>query len=164
MTAPVKLTDAQWAALAIFDHSTNPRGAGLALWQVSPVRHATVVALWQRDNRWLGEVQSRKHRFAFGTRASDDKIGRRLHYETAALENAACDYRVCASDFARTRPVRKLAGGVDKRTRKGALCQRGSRKLADALALQGLPRDFFDESPFTVKDKGEMLGNRPCPL
>jgi DNA (cytosine-5)-methyltransferase 1 len=111
------------------------------------------------DNRWLGEIQSRKHRFSFGTLADDCEIGRRLHYDTAALFNSTYDYRVCASDFARTRPVRKNGGGVDKRSRKGALCQRSSRSLEDALELQGLPRDFFDHSPFTKKGKGEMLGN-----
>jgi DNA (cytosine-5)-methyltransferase 1 len=107
------------------------------------------------DNRWLGEVQSRKHRFSFGTHD-----GRRLHYETAALESADWDYRVCASDFRRTPPIKKLAGGVDKRTRKGSLASRGrARKLNESLALQGLPDDFFEHSPFTMKGKGEMLGN-----
>jgi DNA (cytosine-5)-methyltransferase 1 len=106
------------------------------------------------DNRWLGEVQSRKHRFAFGTRD-----GRRLHYETAALERCDWDYRVCASDFRRT-PVKMLAGKKDKRTRKGSLASRGrARKLEEALLLQGLPRDFFEDSPFTARAKGEMLGN-----
>jgi DNA (cytosine-5)-methyltransferase 1 len=106
------------------------------------------------DNRWLGEVQSRKHRFSFGTRD-----GRRLHYQTAALENHDWDYRVCASDFRRT-PVKKPAGGKDKRTRKGSLASRGrARKLPESLRLQGLPPDFFDHSPFTMKGKGEMLGN-----
>lgn len=106
------------------------------------------------DNRWLGERQSRKHRFSFGTRD-----GRRLHYATAALLAVDWDYRVCASDFRRT-PVRKLAGVVDKRTRKGSLASRGrARRLPEALMLQGLPRDFFDGSPFTAKGKAQMLGN-----
>ena len=49
------------------------------------------------DNRWLGQVQSRRHRFSFGTRD-----GRKLNYELAALEAFDWDYRVCASDFRRT--------------------------------------------------------------
>lgn len=111
------------------------------------------------DNRHLGEVQSRKHRFSFGTRD-----GRRLHYETAALVNVDYDYRVCASEIRRT-PVKmtgKDGAGVikDKRTRRGSLSSRGrARKLPEMLELQGLPRDFFDNSPFTMKGKGEMLGN-----
>lgn len=69
------------------------------------------------------------------------------------------DYRVCASDFRRS-PVKQLAGCVDKRTRKGSLASRGrARKLGESLELQGLPADFFDNSPFTMKGKGEMLGN-----
>ena len=106
------------------------------------------------DNRWLGEIQSRKHRFSFGTRD-----GRRLHYKTAALEHTDWDYRVCASDFRRT-PVKKPVGKVDKRTRKGSLATRGrARKLDESLRLQGLPGDFFDHAPFTMKGKGETLGN-----
>jgi DNA (cytosine-5)-methyltransferase 1 len=106
------------------------------------------------DNRWLGEVQSRKHRFSFGTRD-----GRKLHYALSDLQNPDWDYRVCASDWRRT-PVKKRAGGIDKRTRKGSLASRGrARKLPEALTLQGLPCDFFDESPFTMKGKVEMLGN-----
>jgi DNA (cytosine-5)-methyltransferase 1 len=112
------------------------------------------------DNRWLGEVQSRKHRFSFGTRD-----GRKLDFGERAAQNPKWDYRVCASDWRRT-PVKKRAGGVDKRTRKGSLSsRRRARKLPQALELQGLPRDFFNGSPFTMKGKGEMLGNGvPMPM
>jgi len=111
------------------------------------------------DNRWLGGVQSRKHRFSFGTRD-----GRKLHYRTVVLENGDWDYRVCASDFRRT-PVKLLAGGKERagglhKYRKGSLATRGrARNLAQTLALQGLPDDFLAHAPWTMKAKGEALGN-----
>lgn len=113
------------------------------------------------DNRWLGGVQSRKHRFSFGT-----GDGRTLKYQVAALENPEWDYRVCASDWRRT-PVKLLAGGKPRgKYRKGSLATRGrARNLAESVALQGLPEDFFDHSPFTMKGKGEALGNAvPLPM
>lgn len=114
------------------------------------------------DNRWLGGVQSRKHRFAFGSL----RRGARLQLEPELhLENAEWDYRVCASDARRT-PVKKRQGGKDKRTRRGALGARGRvRRIPEMLRLQGLPEDFFAHSPFTVRKQGEMLGNGvPLPM
>ena len=108
------------------------------------------------DNRWLGQVQSRKHRFSFGTRD-----GRKLNYELAALENFDWDYRVCASDWRRT-PVKLLAGGKQKnpKGRRGALSYRGrKRDVAEVCRLQGLPADFMAHSPFTMRGQIEMLGN-----
>lgn len=109
------------------------------------------------NNRWLGERQSRLHRFSFGTRD-----GRKLHYDLSALENPEFEYRVCASDWKRSHPIKLLAGG---KYRKGSLSLRSGRSLSLALELQGLPSDFFDHSPFTMKGKGEMLGNGvPLPM
>lgn len=101
------------------------------------------------NNRWLGEVQSRAHRFSFGTRD-----GRRLHYDTAALENPDWDHRVLAKQDVLPRL---------RRARDGSLKPRGNphkkRPLAECLRLQGLPADFFDESPFVESMKRRMLGN-----
>jgi len=108
------------------------------------------------NNRWLGQVQSRLHRFSFGTRD-----GRKLGYEFAALEHFDWDYRVCASDFRRT-PVKLLAGGKQKnpKGRRGALSYRGTKRDVETVCkLQGLPADFFEHSPFTHRGKIEMLGN-----
>jgi DNA (cytosine-5)-methyltransferase 1 len=108
------------------------------------------------DNRWLGQVQSRKHRFCFGTHD-----GRRLSYELAALESYEWDYRVCASDWRRT-PVKLLAGKKQKnpKGRRGALSYRGrKRDVEEVCELQGLPADFMKHSPFTQRGQIEMLGN-----
>lgn len=111
------------------------------------------------DNRWLGEVQSRKHRFSFGTRD-----GRRLRYDgdLVALELAEWQYRVCASDWRSPNPRRRDPTG----RKANQLCNTGrGRSLQQNLALQGLPEDFFDGSPFSRRGKQEMLGNGvPLPM
>jgi hypothetical protein len=42
------MTDAQRCALRAFAQSTTPDGLGLALWQVQPVRQATIDALCRK--------------------------------------------------------------------------------------------------------------------
>jgi DNA (cytosine-5)-methyltransferase 1 len=112
------------------------------------------------NNRWLGEEQSRLHRFSFGTRD-----GRRLHFGTRALEHPHFEFRVCASDYKRGRPIKLASGGKLKANRPGALSMRFGRSIERACELQGLPANFFEHSPFTKKGQGEMLGNAvPYPL
>jgi DNA (cytosine-5)-methyltransferase 1 len=111
------------------------------------------------NNRWLGAVQSRLHRLSFGT-----KDGRKLHFETT-LENPDWDFRVCASDYKRGAPIKLRAGGNPKANRPGALSMRHGRSIGRACELQGLPADFFVDSPFTKKGQGTMLGNAvPYPM
>jgi len=101
------------------------------------------------NNRWLGQIQSRLHRFAFGTRD-----GRRLRYETVALECAEWEARVLGGrggDSPRFRKEQRAKG------KGGAIRKRPS--LARALELQGLPPDFFAQSPFTKDGKHKALAN-----
>lgn len=104
------------------------------------------------DNRWLGEEQSRLHRFSFGTRD-----GRRLNYETAALESMHKAPRVLAS-----------AGGESGRQRAGKISggpiRKGGIPWAESCRLQGLPPDF-DLPGFTRQAKQRALGNGvPLPM
>lgn len=111
------------------------------------------------NNRWLGELQSRMHRFSFGTRD-----GRKLHF-TTAFEPPDFEYRVCASEYKRGAPIKLSDGGNPKAVRKGALSLRHGRSIERACVLQGLPKDFFGHSPFTKKGQGTMLGNAvPLPM
>ena len=96
------------------------------------------------DNRWLGEVQQRRHRFSFGTRD-----GRRLYYETTPLEHPDWQSRVCRH------VVRLDSGGPAQKARSVS----PERTVAEMCELQGLPADFFADSPFTVKAQRKMLGN-----
>jgi len=108
------------------------------------------------NNRFLGEKENRVHRFSFGTRD-----GRQLRYDIALFENPLWEPRVCASDYRRT-PVKLLAG---KKLRKGALNLRPKRSLEEASELQGLPTDFFKDSPFRRDAQMRMLGNAvPLPM
>lgn len=97
------------------------------------------------DNRWLGNVQSRRHRFSFGTRD-----GRKLHYDTQALEHPEWQSRVC-------RHVVRLAG--DKSERHKMRSASKERSIAEMCELQGLPADFFEHAPFTRAAMRKMLGN-----
>lgn len=103
--------------------------------------------------RWIGEVQSRAHRFCFGT-----LDGRPLVYdELVVFENLEWDQRVCASDWRRMcDPGKELR---QERKRNGRLNDRPKRSLETCLTLQGLPTDFFKDSPLTKKGQQEMLGN-----
>ena len=98
------------------------------------------------NNRWLGEVQNRVHRFSFGTRN-----GAKLYWEEAAFLNPEKDTRLLASDGRR---------GLqnDKKGHRG-------RSPKQALELQGLPVDYLDHCPFTSRAKVEVLGNAvPLPM
>jgi DNA (cytosine-5)-methyltransferase 1 len=112
------------------------------------------------NNRWLGERQSRLHRFSFGTRA-----GLKLHYQLAALEDPSFAYRVTTD--ARQQPVRLLAGGHPKRPKlRHRLNHEGPvLSIEEMCELQGLPADFFAHSPFTRTAQRRMLGNAvPLPM
>ena len=116
------------------------------------------------DNRWLGEEQSRRHRFSFGTRD-----GRRIDFDSVALENPNWAPRVMAAGGAK---VKLREGGVPKRIRlrRNGKVQFGESKLQntayfrEAVRLQGLP-EGWDLPPFTVEAKIRALGNAvPMPM
>lgn len=110
------------------------------------------------DNRWLGEEQSRRHLFSFGTRD-----GRRIEFESVALENPKWAPRVMAAGGA---TVKLRESGVPKRVRRtgkyrvraGDFKSQSNAYFLDAVRLQGLPEDW-DLPPFTVKAKIQALGN-----
>jgi DNA (cytosine-5)-methyltransferase 1 len=101
------------------------------------------------DARWLGEKQSRMHRFSFGSHA-----GLRLHYQTTVFEAIDFERRVLAKHDALPRLRRARDGSLKQRNKPNT-----PRTIPEALELQGLPRDFFEESPFTVAMQRRMLGN-----
>lgn len=96
------------------------------------------------NSRWVGSVQDRKRRFSFGTRD-----GRKLIVDVVALE----PFHKAVAVLAGRGPV-----GRGKSYQKNP-------SIAEVCELQGLPPDFFDETPFTVHGKRRVLGNGvPLPM
>ena len=116
------------------------------------------------DNRWLGEPQQRRRRISFGVMGST----RRLTFEVALFE--ALDYSQAVNGSARAVNVKLGGSGKVKRTyptegQRHTSGQGPRTTVGDMLALQGAPRDFLDESPFTDSGKRQMIGNGvPVPM
>ncbi len=100
------------------------------------------------NNRWLGEVQNRVHRFTFGSRN-----GARLSYDIALFESPEWAPRVCASGGV------KPGAPKDNQTRLKFHGWNTAEALREALRLQGLPEDYLDDAPFTLKGKHGVIGN-----
>ncbi len=99
------------------------------------------------NDRWLGEEQSRKHRFSFGT-----QDGRRLLWDgLVALENPAWQPRIMASG--------QIGNTHGEGRRNMHKVRRTRQHLREALRLQGLPEDFLDHAPFTVEASMQVIGN-----
>lgn len=113
------------------------------------------------DNRSLGGIQSRKHRFSFGTRE-----GLKLEYRR---QPAAAEWHHRVTCDARAVPVAQLAGGKPKRRPPVGGCRNDGEtlELPDMVSLQEvpgdhLPEDFFTESPFRMDARRKMIGNAVC--
>lgn len=105
-------------------------------------------------NRWLGEEQHRKRRFSFGTRS-----GSSLDVEVVVFESARWSPAVCASGS--TKP----GAPKDRQTRLAYHGWKTAEALRESLRLQGLPSDFCDHMPFTLKGKHLVIGNGvPVPM
>jgi DNA (cytosine-5)-methyltransferase 1 len=114
--------------------------------------------------RHVGSTQNRERRLSFGTRD-----GRKLHLATEAFEPIDWDFAVTGD--ARTRPVALLSGGRAKKPRESVGVTSslnrggGSLPLERMCELQGLPKDFLAEAPFTVSAKRQVVGNGvPLPM
>lgn len=112
------------------------------------------------NNRWLGEVQSRKRRISFGSRD-----GRPLVFDVALFESPDFEFAVMGN----TGGMAGLAYDRNKvsRPKRTAEAVRlaARRPLSRLLELQGLPPDFFGDSPFTSTAKRLMIGNGvPIPM
>lgn len=116
------------------------------------------------NNRWVGGTQERKRRVTLGTRE-----GRGLPLRGEALMPTQWDFAVTGD--ARTRPVRLLQNGKEKRPRESggrtSSLNRGGGVLefSEMVRLQGLPKDFLSEAPFTATARRQMVGNGvPLPM
>lgn len=100
------------------------------------------------NNRWVGGVQNRLRRFSFGTRN-----GASLVFDDVALFES--------QEWA---PA-VIASGGGEPNKKGIRDKTSRAAVAESIALQGLPSDFFFHSPFTVEAQQKVLGNGvPVPM
>lgn len=129
----------RWWVMENVDRAPIPQVPGYRV-------HASIL-----QNRDLGGDQSRAHRFTFGTRD-----GRPLRFHTTDLRSPHWEPRLCAGDWrgGRNLTPRESRG---KQNRLNSMHRR--RPIAECLRLQGLPEDFFDHSPFRIRNQIEMLGN-----
>lgn len=118
------------------------------------------------NNRWVGGVQHRERRFVFGT-----ANGLSLLLETVLFE--AVEFSLAVTGDPRTVPVRLNGSGKPKRItvlaghgQVGRSGDGGPRlSIGDACELQGLPRAYMDEAPFTMHGKRQVIGNAvPMPM
>lgn len=111
------------------------------------------------NNRWLGEKQNRVRRFSFGSRD-----GKRIHPELAALEVVEWEPAVTTSVGGRRRTENPTGKGRQRRTMEASEVAR-DRPLELECELQGLPRDFLKDAPFTREGKKRVIGNGvPVPM
>jgi len=111
------------------------------------------------DNRWLGGIQSRVHRFSFGTRD-----GRRLNTAPfeRVLEHIDWQPRVMARGL--YSPACHAKGKRTKRRRMAAQGCRSHHAFVEAIKLQGLPAGW-DLPGFKLKEKFRAVGNAvPYPM
>ena len=100
------------------------------------------------NNRQLLGIQNREHRFSFGS-----KNGAKLHYNLALFEYPEWAPRVCASG--------SVKPGAPKHGRNKLRYHgwKTAAALRQSLLLQGLPENFLDDAPFTLKGKHSVVGN-----
>lgn len=113
------------------------------------------------NNRWHGGEQNRERRFSFGTRH-----GAPLHLKDHPLEPVHWEPAVCSTAGGRRRSVAIGGSGKPKgNQRKGPGGELRTWSVADMCRLQGLPEDYLEGAPFTVRAKQEAIGNGvPLPL
>jgi DNA (cytosine-5)-methyltransferase 1 len=104
------------------------------------------------DNRWLGEEQSRRRRFSFGS-----ADGRELVIDgLVVLENIAYEPAVVST----TGYLLGNGGAYLKSKAAVARCTASRKRPVERLCeLQGVDRGFFQDSPFTVGGKRKAIAN-----
>ena len=100
----------------------------------------------------VGGRTSRERKFNYGMKGKYWP----LHVQVEALWSPDPERAVTCD--AREVPV--AIGGSGKRKLGGALPRTGKKmSLARMCELQGLPRDFLDDAPFTAAGKAKVVGN-----
>jgi DNA (cytosine-5)-methyltransferase 1 len=122
-----------------------------------------------RDD-WCGGETSRLRRFTFGT-ILGPTLANNFRIETMALHRPDPERTVVATsskEGALAKSQGELKSGVSARLKRqaGALPgQNPRRSFEKCCELQGLPRDFLKDAPFTSEGKYRVVGNGvPLPM
>jgi DNA (cytosine-5)-methyltransferase 1 len=118
------------------------------------------------NNRWVGGEQHRERRFTFGGRGATPSLFAFLEiplfessYKRIAVTSVASGYS--QTEAARFAVTGRHSGKPWKAGRDGL----NVYSLEDACELQGLPRDFCEEMPFTAAGKLKAVANGvPLPM
>jgi DNA (cytosine-5)-methyltransferase 1 len=110
--------------------------------------------------------QSRTRRFSFGT-----PDGKRLPVVTGVFESMDYERAVVATsskEGALAKSQQELRDGISPRLKRQASALPGQsprRSFERCCELQGLPRDFLSDAPFTMDGKYRVVGNGvPLPM
>lgn len=113
---------------------------------------------------WVGGETSRQRRFTFGALQSLYSSAR-FHIETLALHSLDPERAVVATsskEGALAKSQGELRTGISTRLKKKAAALPGQmprREFERCCELQGLPRDFLKDAPFTSAGKYQAVGN-----
>jgi len=113
------------------------------------------------NNRWLGAEQDRLRRFSFGRHEAAPCFS----VQEVALESPL--YTQAVTCDPRAVPVAIGGSGKPKTVtaEHGTPFDRPRRSIEELCELQGLPRDFCSEMPFTAHGKRKAIGNAvPLPM
>ena len=130
------------------------------------------VTAFMLDNCWLGEAQMRKRRFWFGwpqERGPAPNLWKWIETATFELPDAVRPKdgkRFKAKVTAVGCKVPPVTGRHDGKVGSPEIDYSPPRRtLGEMLELQGLPRDWLDEAPFTMQAKRKLVGNAvPLPM
>jgi DNA (cytosine-5)-methyltransferase 1 len=115
------------------------------------------------NNRWFGAVQDRERRFSFGLRGGLLYGNRSVHGTNPTRKNPWACIEVVALEHIDHAPTVTSAHAGGRFRMKGRI---KGYSVEEALALQGVPPDFFGpRSPFSRKAQLKMLAQGvPLPM
>lgn len=125
----------------------------------TPVVDGYAVMSLLLNNRWFGGEQQRVRRFSFGVRG-EAKVSLACYLDVALFEHVTYAPTVCAAGG-----VKPGIAATTRNTRAAHYGWKTATALFESLRLQGLPADFLDAAPFTLRGKHQVIGNGvPLPM
>lgn len=112
------------------------------------------LAAFLLNNRWIGAAQNRLRRFVFGT-------------WTCPVPDLTKHLPIVLLECWETTPSVLASGTFGPGTRKRLNRKEGPswKHLRESLEAQGLPADYLDDAPLTVRGAQKMIGNGvPLPM